>query len=105
MDEFSPARARRLLEDRLPKRLGDQCRHWAGQTAGNGVPRVRLDGRLVDARRVLVFAMTGRELPSDWRPAPGCGDKRCLNPRHIRIRGDLGSMHDVAQTLRGKAPA
>lgn len=64
----------------------DGCAVWTGPLTGSGAPRLEVDGRQVDARRV-VLAKHGETLPRHSRLENRCG-RLCLAYEHIRLKGE-----------------
>lgn len=64
----------------------DGCAVWTGPVTGSGAPRMEVNGRQVDARRV-VLDQHGESLPRHFRLENRC-DAVCLTYQHIRLRGE-----------------
>jgi hypothetical protein len=99
----APQRSERDLLDYLLThvRVDGDCRPWAGYKCGVGYPRVRHDGRVVAARRLLVSMICdayGEPLRASERvySAPGCLHPRdCMALEHLRI-GTLRQVRAIA---------
>ncbi len=64
----------------------DGCAVWFGPLTGSGAPRLEVDGRQLDARRV-VLEKHGESLPRHSRLENRCG-QLCLNYECIRLKGE-----------------
>jgi len=74
----------RAMRKAVPR--SDGCAVWTGPLTGSGAPRLEIEGRQVDARRV-VLEKHGETLPRHSRLENRCG-RLCLAYEHIRLKGE-----------------
>lgn len=58
-----------------------ECLVWPGATSSGGYPKIVVNGRAVLPHRELLGVTEGRVVVEH-----SCGDKRCLNVEHMRLR-------------------
>lgn len=77
---------RKTLEERFWEKVKiagpDECWEWQGSTSGTGHGRIRVDGRLEYAHRV-VFMLAGEPVPADKLSCHECDNPPCVNIRHL----------------------
>lgn len=65
------------------KYSGEACLEWPFALQGNGYSKVGYEGRVQTGHRVVCLVVHG-SCPSGYEAAHRCGNRRCLNPGHIR---------------------
>lgn len=73
-----------------------ECALWTG-FADNGAPQVFIDGKYQMVRRVLWEAERG-PIPKGMHPRCNCGEVRCINLEHIRLRSTRQIAKEAAKT-------
>jgi hypothetical protein len=61
----------------------DDCWTWLGSTDASGIGLSR--GRPAHER---AWELSGHRLPPGGTLEHTCGNERCVNPRHLRVRGN-----------------
>lgn len=72
---------------RLEKRVefsDDGCWRWIGHVQGNGYGQMRVDGHAIVVHRLAWLLFCG-EIPAGMDLHHACGEKRCVNPGHLRL--------------------
>lgn len=64
--------------------LTDTCSLWPFGKCGSGYPMVFRDGVPVRGHAVIAESFHGPKPPQKQEAAHSCGNKACINPRHIR---------------------
>lgn len=82
----------------------DECVIAPGAPAGDGYPRVREpgSGRKRTKPHILICTMAHGPRPEGLEVAHGCGNRMCINPRHLRWATHPENMAD--RKLHGTAP-
>lgn len=62
-----------------------QCWPWRGPKGGSGTATLIIQGRSRSVRRVLWQIVNG-EIPDQNVISDTCGDRKCMNPAHLRLR-------------------
>jgi hypothetical protein len=61
---------------------------WTGAVTGSGAPRTSLNGRNIDARRIVWSHINGGELPAYTRLRSLCGEQLCIADACVSYVGD-----------------
>lgn len=65
----------------------DGCMVWNGACGKQGtIPQARIGGVAMTMRRVIWQLTHEREIQSDRRISPACGNPKCLHPDHLKAR-------------------
>lgn len=78
----APAPLSERIEARTIK--GKGCWFWAGFHADNGRPMLSVEGRNRLVARLVLMLNVGSPPPGKPNACHSCGNKRCINPAHLR---------------------
>jgi len=89
--------------DRLWNRVqfGRGCWTFEGLRNHKGYGRVSVDGRLVNAHRLVAAEETGMDLAGKF-VMHICDNAACVRPDHLRVGTHADNMRDMAQKKRGR---
>lgn len=99
--------AERWLRDRLTRPFGEDCVVWPfsfatpgyGQFSPSGSGKVRM------AHRIVCEAVNGPAPSPVHQAAHSCGDRRCINPRHLlwkTARDNQRDRHEHGRRFTGR---
>lgn len=63
---------------------GDECLRWPISLNGNGYGQFALNGKMLIASRYVCEAAHGPSPSPEHHAAHNCGNRWCVNPRHLR---------------------
>lgn len=103
-DPALPAAVAAVLHERMLEHTIDEgdCVLWMG-VYNNKSPQVFIDGRYHMVRRLLWQAERG-PIPAGLHPRCTCGEPRCVNLEHVRLRTTRQIGKDAAKTGAWSAP-
>lgn len=64
--------------------VGDDCLVWPFPDNGNGYPQGWYNGRKISAHRMVCILAHGEPPGQRMQAAHSCGNRMCVNPRHLR---------------------
>ena len=78
------------------------CWEWTGVKNQDGYGRVRVNGKLLSAHRV-VYAQLYGPIPEGLNVLHNCDNPGCVNPTHLRLGTQTDNLHDAYdRERRGK---
>lgn len=63
----------------------DACWPWIGGKGNSGTCSIQIDKKTKSARRVL-WEIEHGAIPNGYVVSDSCGNRGCMNPRHLRLR-------------------
>lgn len=64
--------------------VGDDCLHWPFSLSSNGYGNLHFEGKGTTAHRVMCGLANGKAPAKGAHAAHMCGNKTCVNPKHLR---------------------
>ena len=90
LEQATPMRTRaptgdpvRFFQNVALRHVGDDCLIWPYSTT-KGYAQIRINGRMALVHRLSCEFLNGPSPTPEHEAAHGCGNKACVNPRHLR---------------------
>jgi hypothetical protein len=72
------------------------CINWKGnkEISELGGNKFRINGKKFRVQKLILSWFTGKEVKRKKKITIRCGNKWCINPRHMRLSGELETLKD-----------
>lgn len=77
----------------------DKCWIWPGGKNETGYGRLKINGKLKRAHRVI-YEISKGEIPQDFEVLHSCDNPSCVNPNHLRTGTHAENMKEAAERFR-----